>query len=220
TGLDNRRSSGVAFVISTAGCPLPPARARGGAVSPVENASALGRHRGQRRATAPRTAADLPHLRMAQSPQGRGPQGAGAQDTQARPQPGRNRKRKTPPGEGQTRQGTSANEGRTGNRGKSTRALGNALRECGLRREAQEVIDAAFAELEPISNTKFACDTLGKSRSTVYRQRHPRPRRQGPRRPMAHPAQLSPSECEQVIATLNSERFWEKAPAQVWATLL
>ncbi len=37
---------------------------------------------------------------------------------------------------------------------------------------------------------------------------------------MAHPAQLSPSECEQVIATLNSERFWEKAPAQVWATLL
>src|SRR5690606_17265323 len=83
-------------------------------------------------------------------------------------QPGRNRKRKTPPGEGQTRQGTSANEGRTGNRGKSTRALGNALRECGLRREAQEVIDAAFAELEPISNTKFACDTLGKSRSTVY----------------------------------------------------
>jgi putative transposase len=54
----------------------------------------------------------------------------------------------------------------------------------------------------------------------VYRHRHPRPRKHGPPRPAAHPAQLSPAECEQVIAVLNSERFWEKSPAQVWATLL
>ena len=82
------------------------------------------------------------------------------------------------------------------------------------------MIDSAFAELEPLTNTKFACEMLGKSRSTVHRHRNPKPPIQGPRQPMAHPAQLSPAESAQVLATLNSPRFWDKAPAQVWATLL
>jgi hypothetical protein len=37
---------------------------------------------------------------------------------------------------------------------------------------------------------------------------------------MVHPAQLSPEESARVLQVLNCERFWEKAPAQVWATLL
>jgi putative transposase len=37
---------------------------------------------------------------------------------------------------------------------------------------------------------------------------------------MAHPAQLSPAEQRRVLEVLNSQRFWEKAPAQVWAMLL
>jgi putative transposase len=37
---------------------------------------------------------------------------------------------------------------------------------------------------------------------------------------MAHPAQLSATESRRVMEMLNSERFWEKAPAQVWAMLL
>lgn len=82
------------------------------------------------------------------------------------------------------------------------------------------MIDEAFAGLEPITNTKFACDTLGKSRSTVHRHRNPAPKMLGPHRPATHPAQLSPEESRRVLEVLNSERFWEKAPAQVWATLL
>nr|WP_275936326.1 IS3 family transposase [Sinosporangium album] len=82
-------------------------------------------------------------------------------------------------------------------------------------------MDKAFAELEPVTSTKFACDTLGKSRSTLHRHRNPRPRPPGPHRPPApHPAQLSPQERRAVIEALNSERFWDKAPAQVWAALL
>jgi putative transposase len=82
------------------------------------------------------------------------------------------------------------------------------------------VIDAAFADLEPLTNTTFACEMLGKSRSTMHRHRNPKPPMQGPRWPMTHPAQLSPEESARVLQVLNSERFWEKAPAQVWATLL
>ena len=37
---------------------------------------------------------------------------------------------------------------------------------------------------------------------------------------MVHPAQLSPTEQRRVLEVLNSRRFCEKAPAQVWATLL
>jgi hypothetical protein len=69
------------------------------------------------------------------------------------------------------------------------------------------VIDAAFADLEPLTNTKFACEMLGKSRSTVHRHRNPKPPMHGPRRTMTHPAQLSPTESDQVLATLNSPRF-------------
>lgn len=60
---------------------------------------------------------------------------------------------------------------------------------------------------------------LGRPRSTHYR--HRRPPLHGPPspRPPSHRA-FSNTERDQVLSVLNSERFCDHAPAQVWATLL
>jgi putative transposase len=42
----------------------------------------------------------------------------------------------------------------------------------------------------------------------------------GPRRPFHHPAELSAEERERVLAVLDSARFADKSPGQVWAILL
>jgi putative transposase len=89
----------------------------------------------------------------------------------------------------------------------------------GTRPEVEQMIEAAFAELQPLLDTKTACDLLGKSRATHYRRCRPtvsRPRRA--RRPPANA--LSGAEREQVLAVLRHDEFVDKAPAQVWATLL
>jgi putative transposase len=62
---------------------------------------------------------------------------------------------------------------------------------------------------------------LGKSRATLYRQNNPAP----PARPTervrpVHPAELSQTERAELLAILNSERFVDRSPAQVWAILL
>lgn len=69
---------------------------------------------------------------------------------------------------------------------------------------------------------KRACEALGVPRSSVYRARlsckdqpHPAPQ---PRLAPSHA--LSSEEREQVRETLNSERFMDKAPRQVYAALL
>ena len=64
-----------------------------------------------------------------------------------------------------------------------------------------------------------ACEALGRSRASHYR--HRRGRRGGPPAPRARsPRALSAAEEEAVIEVLNSERFSDRAPAQIWATLL
>jgi len=69
--------------------------------------------------------------------------------------------------------------------------------------------------------TKPGCDLVGRSRATLYRHRNPTPPVAGPRRPPApHPATLSIAERARVLEVLRSPRFVDKAPAQVWATLL
>jgi putative transposase len=80
------------------------------------------------------------------------------------------------------------------------------------------ILDTAVDELAPIVGRKRACEVLGRSRASHYRARHPRPR-PAPR-PRTSPAALSIAERAQVVATLNSERFCDLAPAQVWARLL
>jgi putative transposase len=81
------------------------------------------------------------------------------------------------------------------------------------------MIDAAFARLQPLLTTKTACDLLGKSRATHYRRcrpivSQPRPARSAPAN------KLTDAERGQVLAVLRHDDFVDKAPAQVWATLL
>ncbi|GAA2915904.1 IS3 family transposase [Streptosporangium fragile] len=77
-----------------------------------------------------------------------------------------------------------------------------------------------FPEMEEAIGTVRACAILGKSRATLHRHRNPAPPRLGPRRPFHHPAELTEHERAQVLAALDSPRFADKSPGQVWATLL
>lgn len=74
--------------------------------------------------------------------------------------------------------------------------------------------------MEEAVGTSRACAILGRSRATLHRHRNPAPPRLGPRRPFHHPAELSEEEREQVLAVLDSPRFADKSPGQVWAILL
>ena len=74
-----------------------------------------------------------------------------------------------------------------------------------------------MSDLASKIGVKRACEVLNVPRSRVYRERQPARERQ------AHPAPahaLSPAEREQVRAVLNSERFMDCAPRQVFAALL
>jgi putative transposase len=84
------------------------------------------------------------------------------------------------------------------------------------------VIDVAVTELEPFTSTSRACALLGKSRATLHRQRNPVPAAEkAPHASRApHPAALSPAEQHALLAMLDSERFADKSPAQVYAILL
>lgn len=81
------------------------------------------------------------------------------------------------------------------------------------------ILDAGIDELAPVLGRRAGCAALGRSRATHYR--HRRPPLQGPPepRPRSHRA-LQPAEATAILETLNSERFCDQAPAQVWATLL
>jgi putative transposase len=65
-----------------------------------------------------------------------------------------------------------------------------------------------------------ACTAVGVSRATLYRHRQvaksPRPKKPRPTPPRA----LSAKERQVVLGALNSERFVDQAPAEVYATLL
>jgi putative transposase len=81
------------------------------------------------------------------------------------------------------------------------------------------MIDSAVTEIEPLIGTAPACRALGASRAGLYRRRRPqRVREPRPRRPP--PRALSERERASVLGELNSPRFVDCSPAQVWATLL
>lgn len=65
---------------------------------------------------------------------------------------------------------------------------------------------------------KDACDALSISRATFYR-RH-KPGGESPARKKQSHRALSKAERERVLEVLNSDRFADKAPAEVYATLL
>ena len=63
-----------------------------------------------------------------------------------------------------------------------------------------------------------ACSALGVSRATFYRCRETVSEPREPR--PAPPLKLSPEEVDEVVEVLNSSRFVDESPRQVWATLL
>ena len=75
----------------------------------------------------------------------------------------------------------------------------------------------AVNELAPDVGIHAACDALGVVRSSFYRQQHPAPVAEP--RP-APPRALSAAERETVLAHLHEERFQDRSPAAVQATLL
>jgi putative transposase len=67
-----------------------------------------------------------------------------------------------------------------------------------------------------VTGVKKACELTGKSRATVYRGRNGALPGCRERRPAAANA-LSAGEREELLAILDSPRFADKAPRQVWA---
>jgi putative transposase len=77
---------------------------------------------------------------------------------------------------------------------------------------------AAAEELSRVVGTAPACDALTVNRSSLYRRR--RRSLTAPRRRPTPQRALSTAERQEVCDVLHSERFVDKAPAQVVATLL
>jgi putative transposase len=76
---------------------------------------------------------------------------------------------------------------------------------------------AAVTELAPVVGTQAACAVLGVPRSSFYRQQRPI------FGPVARPVSarsLSLAERETVLSCLHEERFQDRSPAAVYATLL
>ncbi|CAN5857701.1 hypothetical protein BH23ACT10_BH23ACT10_40550 [soil metagenome] len=83
--------------------------------------------------------------------------------------------------------------------------------------------DDAVAELAPVVGVAAACRAVGRPRVTHYRRHRtsPKPVVYGPPTPpKPQPRALSDVERQQVRDTLHSDRFVDKAPAQVYAELL
>jgi len=76
-------------------------------------------------------------------------------------------------------------------------------------------------ELAEVVGIKAACDSLGMARASFYRHRQPdgAPARQGSPRPTPARA-LRPEERTAVLDVLHAERFQDRSPAAVQATLL
>jgi putative transposase len=80
----------------------------------------------------------------------------------------------------------------------------------------------AIAALIPVTGTAGACRATGQPRASWYRAHRqspppPRPPRPTPR---PQPRALDAGERQQVLEVLHDERFWDAAPASVYATLL
>jgi len=66
---------------------------------------------------------------------------------------------------------------------------------------------------------RTACQALGRPRASHYRAR--RPPVHGPPSPRpTSPRKIADVEADAIVEVLNSERFCDQAPAQIWATLL
>ena len=78
---------------------------------------------------------------------------------------------------------------------------------------------AAVTEIAPELGIAPAGEALGLGRATFYRRRHPGPDDRIVSRPQP-PRALKTGERQAALALLHSERFVDKAPREVYATLL
>ena len=79
----------------------------------------------------------------------------------------------------------------------------------------------ATEELAQITGVTTACRVLTIPRSSLYRARHPEQKTAAPNNQRAKPARaLSDEEKDEVRNVLNSERFQDQSPRQVYAALL
>jgi putative transposase len=78
----------------------------------------------------------------------------------------------------------------------------------------------AVEELTPVVGTAAACRSLDIARATVYRHRRPRVAKERSASPARPPRALSDQERRQVLDLLHQQRFVDKAPAEIYATLL
>jgi putative transposase len=75
--------------------------------------------------------------------------------------------------------------------------------------------------MEDAIGVTAACRVLGKSRSTLHRQRNPEPPAEHrERKEFRHPAELAPEEERRVLEELDSPRFADKSVAQAYTILL
>jgi putative transposase len=77
---------------------------------------------------------------------------------------------------------------------------------------------AVVAQQRTVIGIAPACAALSVARASFYRRQHPTGA--GARRPRFVPRALLPDERMQVLARLTDDRFADRAPAQVYATLL
>lgn len=76
-------------------------------------------------------------------------------------------------------------------------------------------------QLAQQTNTKKACEQLAYPRSSYYRHEQVKPTTREPHvLPVPSPRALPPAERKAVRALLNSERFVDSSPRQVYGTLL
>jgi putative transposase len=85
-----------------------------------------------------------------------------------------------------------------------------------------DTLDQAVAALAPAVGTVRACRAVGQPRSGWYRRHRQSPPPPRPPRPapVPQPRALQAAERQQVLEVLHAERFWDQAPASVYATLL
>jgi transposase InsO family protein len=72
-------------------------------------------------------------------------------------------------------------------------------------------------ELTPLVGVVDACRLVGRARATHHRHANPRPRALGPRRRAQHPAELTTTEREGVLALFAGETYADMSVNQVWA---
>ncbi|MDQ7839341.1 MAG: IS3 family transposase [Thermodesulfobacteriota bacterium] len=91
----------------------------------------------------------------------------------------------------------------------------------GCRDRRRRLMNAVIA-IEKDTGTREACKALGIPKSSLYRAMKPEQpgHPPSPRVKMKHPRALSFAEREDVLAVLDSERFQDKSPSEVYATLL